>query len=73
MIRLLLRAGLRRGLLGGSGPWLVVGGAALAVRVVQRLSGSIPEAVYTGALKPGEALVITHRRDTYDEVSDEDS
>lgn len=68
MIRLLLRGGLRRGVLGGSGPWLVVGGFALAVRIVQRISGSIPEVVYSGDLKPGQALLITHERDTYEQA-----
>lgn len=63
MLGLLLRQGFRRGVLGGNRTWLVVGGAALAVRLVKKLSGSEPETVYSEELKPGEALVIANGRD----------
>ena len=63
MLGLLLRQGLKRGVLGGNRTWLLVGGAALALRVVQKLSGSEPKVVYSEELKPGEALVIANGRD----------
>ena len=63
MLGLLLRQGFRRGVLGGNRTWLVVGGAALAVRVLRKLGGSEPKTVYSEELKPGEALVIANGRD----------
>ncbi|MDQ3758216.1 MAG: hypothetical protein M3394_10250 [Actinomycetota bacterium] len=63
VLGLLLRQGIRRGLLGGSRGWLAVGGAALAVRLVRKLGGSEPKVVYHEELKPGEALVIANGRD----------
>lgn len=63
MLGLLLRQGFRRGVLGGNRTWLAVGGAALAVRILQKLSGGEPKVVYCEELKPGEALVIANGRD----------
>lgn len=63
MLRLLLRQGFRRGVLQGSRPWLVVGGVALGLRVLRKLSGSEPEVVYSEKLGPGESVVIAHERD----------
>jgi hypothetical protein len=63
MLRFLLRQGFRRGVLQGSRPWLVVGGAALGLRVLRTLSGGRPETVYSEKLAPGETLVIAHERD----------
>ncbi len=62
MLRWLLRIGVSRGLLGGSRGWSVVGGVALALRVVQRIGGSEPKVVYTGRLRPGESLLVSHDR-----------
>ena len=63
MLGLLLRQGFRRGVLGGNRTWLAVGGAALVLRVLRKLSGSEPKVVYSEELKPGEALVIANGRD----------
>lgn len=60
MVRLLLRNGFRRGVLGGSRPWLVLGGVGLLVRVLRRLAGSEPDVVYSETLQPGQAVLIAH-------------
>lgn len=63
MLRFLLRRGFQKGLMGGSRRWLVMGGVALGVKVLRKLSGSEPEVVYSEKLDPGESLVIAHERD----------
>jgi hypothetical protein len=62
LVRLALRNGWRRGILGGSRPWLVAGGVALGVRVVQRMTGAEEQVVYSEELRPGETLVVAHGR-----------
>lgn len=63
MLNRLIRNGLKQGLLGGSRPWLVVGGAALALRVLRKLAGNEEEVVYREELRPGEAVVVANGRD----------
>lgn len=63
MLGLLLRQGFKRGVLGGNRTWLVVGGTALALRLLKKLSGSEPKVVYSEELKEGQALVIANGRD----------
>lgn len=60
MVRLLLRNGLRKGLMGGSRPWMVLGGVGLLLRVLKKLSGSEPEVVYSEELPVGTAIVIAN-------------
>lgn len=61
MVRFLLRTGFRRGLLGGSRAWTLVGGAALAIRALRRLSGRGEDVVYREELPAGTDLVISHQ------------
>lgn len=63
MLGFLLRRSLQRGVLGGSRRWLVIGGAALGIKVLRKVAGSEPQVVYSEKLEPGEALVIAHERD----------
>lgn len=63
MLRFLLRNGIRRGLLGGSRPWMVVGAVGLVLRVARKFAGNEPEVVFRDELKPGEAVVVAHDRD----------
>ena len=58
---LLVRRGLRRGLLAGEQTWLVLGALALAGRLALRVLRRRPEVVFTEKLEPGHHLVITHR------------
>ena len=62
LLRLALRNGLTKGLLGGSRPWLVVGGVALGWRVLRKIAGSEPVVVYSERLEQGETVVIAHGR-----------
>ena len=63
MLGFLLRQGFRRGVLGGSRRWLVIGGAALGARVLGKLARREPEVVYCEELSPGESLLVAHDRD----------
>ncbi len=53
---------IRRGLLGGSRPWMTILAVVGVVRLVQRMSGSVPETVYCENLPRGQALIVTHHR-----------
>ncbi|MBW3614240.1 MAG: hypothetical protein KY439_02895 [Actinobacteria bacterium] len=55
-------AAIRRGLLGGSRPWMAILAVAGTLRLIRRLSGSEPETVYREELKAGQALIVTHHR-----------
>ncbi|HZQ28934.1 MAG TPA: hypothetical protein VFA94_14650 [Acidimicrobiales bacterium] len=60
MIRFLLRNGFRKGLLGGSRVWLVLGGAGLLVRVLKKLGGSEEEVVLREELPVGTAIIVAN-------------
>jgi hypothetical protein len=60
VIALLIRNGLRKGLLGGSRVWLVLGGAGLLVKVLRKLGGREPVVVYSEELPVGQAIVIAN-------------
>ena len=58
----LWRNALRRGLLGGSRPWMTVLAVVGITRLVKKFAGSEPKTVYCEELQPGEAILITHQR-----------
>lgn len=60
MLGRLVRVGLRRGLLGGSRPWLAVGVGAAVARVVVRAVHRREEVVLREELAPGTAVEIRH-------------
>lgn len=60
LLRSARRSGIERGLLGGSRTWLVIGGAAWALRGLKWASQPTSETVYRGRLEVGETLVIRH-------------
>lgn len=55
-----LKRGVRQGLGAGSSTWLVIGGVAVSVRLLQRLARPGKGSVITEELAPGQTLVITH-------------
>ena len=60
-MRFLRRKAISGGVFGGSRTWLVVGGAAWALRSVGRIFGlGEPRPVFTDELRPGERIVILH-------------
>ncbi len=65
MLKWLIRLGFLKGLLGGSKPWLLVGAAAGAVRLLARMAGREPEVVYCEPLQPGQRMVISHLTETH--------
>jgi hypothetical protein len=62
MTSFLWRTALRRGLLGGSRPWMTVFAVVGLARLVKKLAGSEPKTVYREELQPGEAILVTHER-----------
>ena len=63
LTRVLLRTGFRRGVLGGSRPWVVLFGVAGALRLIQRINDRESEVVFSEELQPGETFVIAHGRE----------
>lgn len=61
MIGLLLRNGLKKGLVGGSRAWLTIGALAGGVRLLQRMARKEPEVLMCEELPAGGVLVITHK------------
>ena len=61
--RFLLRNGIRKGVLGGSRPWLVLAGVGATWKLFQKLAGNDEKVVLSEELKPGETLVIAHGRE----------
>ena len=58
-VKAALRSGAKKGLGEGNRAWMVVGTAALTVRLLQRLARSKP-VVVREVLAPGQTLVIRH-------------
>ncbi len=50
------RQGLRKGLMGGSRSWLIVGGTFWGVRVLRQALGRTERVIATEILKPGQVL-----------------
>jgi hypothetical protein len=57
-----LKRGWRQGVMEGNRSWLIVGGVALTLRLLQRMAGKEEKVVYRERLRPGETLVIAHDR-----------
>jgi hypothetical protein len=55
-----VRKGLRRGVLEGETPWLVLGAVALLAQLSLKVLKRRPEVVFSEKLGPGEQLIITH-------------
>ena len=63
-LRYLRRQAIRRGVLGGSRTWLILGGVAWGFRLLTRVAGTRRlRAVLTEELRPGESLLISHLPD----------
>ncbi|MHB8295715.1 MAG: hypothetical protein ACYDH5_14045 [Acidimicrobiales bacterium] len=58
-LRRLLRAGLQRGVLGGSRAWTIAGALGAGGLVLKRLAGR-PQAktVYSSRLRPGQSVTV---------------
>lgn len=62
MLTRLTREAWRRGVIGGSRPWLAVGAVVVGIRIARHAALGRPERVYTAELGPGETIQITARR-----------
>lgn len=65
MLRTLFRTGVRKGVFGGSRPWLVIGAFAGGIRLLGRMAAREPEVVYCEKLEPGQRVVISHLTETH--------
>jgi hypothetical protein len=57
------RASVRKGFFGSSRLWTTIFAVSAAVKFFRRISGGTADVVYTEALAPGQALLITHHAD----------
>ena len=62
MRRLLLARAMRKGFLGGSRFWTVLGTLGLAMKVLRRITRNEPEVAFCEELRPGQTLLISHDR-----------
>jgi len=60
----LRRAGIRKGLLGGSRPWLAMGLLTWGYQKARQLAARQPELVAREELRPGDRLIISHGKET---------
>jgi hypothetical protein len=60
LIAVAISKGWREGVLRGSRPWLIAGGVALTVRLLQRAAERERVVVYRQELPVGETLTIAH-------------
>ena len=59
MLKRLSTLAISRGLLGGSKPWLVIGGGVALLRFFQWAGRDTEDTVFCEELQPGETLVIS--------------
>ncbi|HET7487359.1 MAG TPA: hypothetical protein VFJ85_05475 [Acidimicrobiales bacterium] len=63
MKRLFLTQALRRGFIGGSRIWTLVGTLGIAMSVLRRITKQKPEVAFSAKLEPGQSLLISHDRE----------
>ncbi|CAN5784830.1 hypothetical protein BH10ACT1_BH10ACT1_09960 [soil metagenome] len=66
VLRIAERAGISRGLFGGSKGWFYVGTGLWTLRTVRRMAERKPEILLSERLQPGQRLVIANGRATLD-------
>jgi len=69
VLRIAERAGISRGLFGGSKGWFYLGTGLWTLRTVRRLAERKPEILLSEKLEPGQRLVIANDRATLDTVA----
>lgn len=55
-----MRLGWRRGVLGGSSAWVVIGGLAAVGHLARRALVRSEDVVWSGELSPGQTLTVHH-------------
>ena len=61
MLGYLRRAAIRRGLMGGSRTWLILGGIAWGIRLIAWAWRRREKVVFLDELRTGESFVVTQR------------
>ena len=64
-LRYLQTRSVNKGILGASSTWFWIGVITWGIRFARRTFGSHYELVYRGTLRPGEAVQIAHKAETY--------
>jgi hypothetical protein len=68
VFRLLERTGLRKGVSGGSKPWMYVGTGLWTLRTIRRLAERKEEILISEKLAPGQRIIIANGRATIDDL-----
>lgn len=66
LLSYLRRTGTRKGFMGDSKPWLYIGAASWAIRLLRRMAQRKPEILLLEELKPGQRIIISNNRKTVD-------
>ncbi len=66
LLSYLRRSGTRKGFMGDSKPWLYIGAATWAYRLLRRLAQRKPEILLLEELKPGQRIIVSNNRPTVD-------
>jgi hypothetical protein len=66
LLSYLRRSGTRKGFMGDSKPWLYIGAATWAYRLLRRLAQRNPEILLLEELKPGQRIIVANDRPTVD-------
>jgi hypothetical protein len=61
----LQRAGVHRGILGGSRAWTAIAVASFTLRHAAKLVRKQPKVVYCQELEPGQSILISHTTETW--------
>jgi hypothetical protein len=61
----LQRRGTRLGVYGRRRVWFWVAVVAWGLRAFRNSTGAVPSVVYRSELRPGEAILVSHRPETY--------
>jgi hypothetical protein len=60
LVRVLLRQGWKKGVVGGNPAWTALGGVALIGYLAGRVLKRDPDVVFLEQIRPGESIRITH-------------
>lgn len=71
VVRLIERTGLRKGVSGGSKPWMYVGTGLWTLRTVRRLAERKEEILISEKLGPGQRIIIANGRATIEDLEPE--
>lgn len=63
LLRLLMRQGLHRGLLGGSRAWVIIGGIGVLGHLARKGLTRDEDILWSGEVAPGQVVTVRHEPD----------